>query len=212
MIAVKGNKNYGHRVIISCNPEQKNTHEIQTPNGKISLYLAKKYNENGRESNPVMGRVISSSEKLLKTDDIVICHHNAILKDMCMDDKYGAEKTEKLYSIQFSLVFLYIRDGVINPIYPYAVAQRIYFPERTTPSGIILNANPEQVKNRLKIIKKPPEETEIQEGDIVFVYDKSDYEVVYNDGKREKRIITTNIERDIMGVDVDFDIENYILL
>jgi hypothetical protein len=201
---MKAIKNQGRDIVIlAINPDEKSSHQIDTPQGKKLLYLPVGATPDGRLSNPTIGRVICSTRDIFEDGDMVVIHHNALYEDRIVKAEGGQQSFEKLYSIFLDLVFFIVRKGKYIPIWPFAIAQRCYYSQQVSSGGIILSFEKVQVKNRLIINELPDDDrvVGIKKEDVVVVFDKSDYACVFKLDNRITEVIRVHIDRDIIGID-----------
>lgn len=200
-------KTYGRdTVIVAVNPQEKNSHIIQGKDGPICLFVFTSASEDSRLSEPTSGRYISSTVDYFMDGDIVVFHHNAVLKkDEIHIESDDINSYEKVYGVSLASVFFIIRNGEYIPFWPFCLVKRLYYNDRISKGGIILDSQPVQVPQRLLIDKLPDDERVkemgVSENDVVCVYEKSDYECCFKKNNKIEHVIRINMERDIMGID-----------
>lgn len=185
----------GRKMIVAVDTEAKNVHRIKGTD-KV-LYIQKEYSWDRKKSAPTMGICVTDCGDVV-AGDIILIHHNATSDATYLGidhDNY------KLHSVETDLVFFALRDGKPVCLNDYILAERLYYPMEESSSGLVLSAEQKQIPRRLKVVSTPEYIREYGEGDIIVVYDFSDYEVNYNDGE-DKYIIRVR-ERDIIGIDHD---------
>jgi hypothetical protein len=90
---------------------------------------------------------------------------------------------------------------------PFAIVERLYYKERVSPGGIILDREPIQIMNRLLITAKNEhgdygDGTDVKVGDVVVCYSKSDYTCYFKQHGNLTEVVRIRLDRDVMGIDV----------
>lgn len=173
-------------LIVRANPEQKESHEIQMPDGSIiSIYLGRKFGENNREVYPNVCEVVSVGEDVfgVSVGDRIILHHNIIQNEAAQIKK--EDGYVYLGIPADSLIYAKIaEDGTLIPLFRNLIGERIVkdkmsqfeYEDVTEPQ-------------KFKILSVPDDYTDVAAGDTILAYKLSDYEMVYHYNNRECRAI-----------------------
>lgn len=173
-------------LIVRANPEQKESHEIQMPDGSIiSIYLGRKFGENNREVYPNVCEVISVGEDVsgILVGDKIILHHNIIQNEAAQIKK--EDGYVYLGIPADSLIYAKIaEDGTLIPLFRNLIGERIVkdkmsqfeYEDVTEPQ-------------KFKILSVPDDYVDVAAGDTILAYKLSDYEMVYHYNNRECRAI-----------------------
>lgn len=183
-------------LIVKAHLEQKESHEIQLPDGStINIYLGRKYGENNREINPTIAEVVSVGDEVhdISIGDKLILHHNLILNEATYIKRDG--QIVWLGIPANEMVYAKVSDeGGLEPLYKSLIAERIVKPK---VSELEFEEKTEQTK--FKILRIPKGYEDLNEGDTVLAYKLSDYEMVYHYNNRECRAIRINVD-DVLGI------------
>ena len=183
-------------LIVKANLEQKESHEIQMPDGStINIYLGRKFGENNREVYPNVCEVISVGEDVsgVSVGDKIILHHNIIQNEATHIKKEG----ERVYVGIPANELIYAKiaeDGTLIPLFRNLIGQRVI---REKVSQFEYEDITEQMK--FKILSVPEDYTDVSAGDTILAYKLSDYEMVYHYNNRECRAIRIAAD-DILGI------------
>lgn len=199
-------------VIVAINPEEKYSHVIDGKDGPISLFVFADASEDGRLSQPTNGRYLASTVDYFLPNDILVFHHNAIVKaNELIENFEGIKPYEKVYSISLASVFFIIRAEKYVPFWPFCLAERLFYKERVSEGGIILDQEPVKINDKI-VIKVLPDHPEVEElgletDQVVLMHVKSDYECTFKRNNKLEHVIRINMERDIIGVDEEMTAE-----
>jgi hypothetical protein len=170
------------KIVVSVDSHQKEKISI---NGNDFL-LGKEYSNNRRESMPVVCMVIDGNGHI-KEGTFLLVHHN----------RFGENSPhslgENLYSLAYnSSIFAKLdNDGNAHSLCGNIIVEYIY-----EESAVPLPAHL-KMANQYKY-KVASNGFGFKKGQIVFCYEKSDYEIVYVFNGQEKRVVKVKKE-DIVG-------------
>lgn len=199
-------------VLVEVDTEEKMSTIIDGPDGPVEFFMYSTANPDGRRAQPTTGTVISSVDNDIPEGSYLLFHHNACAHtQMVSEEIIGSDlikmkqpSHKQIYRINRNLCFAYLSPGNTDfvPLYPFCIAQRVFKEPEVTASGIILNAEREQVKNMatIKTLPKSGDVYGLKEGDQVYIHEKSDYEMVCKIAGRMTYLIRLNINWDIIGV------------
>lgn len=184
--------------IVTINTEDKRYYNLHTGNKDGKLWLYNEANSDGRIAQPTTGIIVASSSGKFKKGWYVVFHHNACISNQLISES----GTEKMYRISEILIMGYCvkppKDkGDLLPVYPNIFVERMFINNST--EHIIDPINRKQ-KNYMKVIKKPKKMLDIKVGDVIVVYDKSDYEMNYDLNGYFETVIKVDYEKDVIGV------------
>lgn len=170
------------KILVSVDYDQK----LKTNIGGMDILLAKKYSDNRRESNPVMCTVVNGSEKIQAGKRLLV-HHNRFVENS------PHHLGDNLYSLALNnAIFGWVDElGSVHPLFENILVERIY--DKQSP--FLPEHLWETSKTKFKVTKS---NYGFKEGQIVFCYPYSDYEIVYNYGGKELRVVKVKKE-DIVG-------------
>lgn len=172
-------------IIIKAHIEQKESHEIQMPDGSVlNIYLGRKYGENNREVYPNVCEVISVGQDVenISVGDTIILHHNLIQNDA----SHFAKQEGYVYLgiVADGLIYAKILDdGTLVPLFGNLIGERIV-KEKTR-----FDYENKTEKQKFKILSVPINYTDVSAGDTILAYNLSDYEMVYHYKNKECRAI-----------------------
>lgn len=183
-------------VIVRINRDEKAHIDFKTNEGVKDFILIPEASEDGRIAQPTTGVVVSSSVDFIKSGYYVIFHHNATNKNWFID--------KDIYRIPEQMIYAYSEKiptdiEEIIPIYPVCFVERIFDEPSLSEGGIYMPFRKKHNKE-MKVVKVPNNEYGIKGGDIVMIYEKSDYELNFTLGGFFRKIIKINIEEDIMCI------------
>lgn len=183
-------------LIVKANLEQKESHEIQMPDGStISIYLGRKFGENNREVYPNVCEVISVGEDVsgVSVGDKIILHHNILQNDATHIKK--EDGCVYVGIVADSLIYAKIaEDGTLIPLFRNLIGERVV---KERVSQFEYEDKTEQQK--FKIVSVPEDYEDVVAGDTVLAYKLSDYEMVYHYNNKECRAIRIAAD-DILGI------------
>lgn len=183
-------------LIVKANLEQKESHEVQLPDGStISLFIGRKYGENNREVNPSVCEVISVGEGVdeVGVGDTIIVHHNLIMNEASYIKKEG--QTVYIGMPANELIYAKINeDGSLTPVFNNLIAERVKIPKK---SEFEFEEKTESMK--FKVLSTPKNYEDVVAGQYILAYKLSDYEMVYHYKNKETRAIRIAAS-DILGV------------
>lgn len=168
------------RIIVSVNPEQKDTFKI----GSIEMSGAMKFATNYRFKSPVVATVIEGNEHL-RNGDTIITHHN----NFYLPSPFHLEDNIFSISAGKTIFAKLLTNGDLMPLYGNIFCERIGIPT-------YLPLPPEQRKkyiNRVKIIDKGW--TPYQNGQIAYHRPNAAYDIVYPFGGELKTITKLDSEQ-----------------
>jgi hypothetical protein len=104
------------KILVSCDPEQKNTIFID---GK-EFSTALKFEVNYREKSPTIATVVHGNA-YVKEGDMILCHHNTFH----LPSPYHVQ--DNLFSIPANgnILFAIIKEGGLSPIYDNVLCEKI---------------------------------------------------------------------------------------
>lgn len=169
-----------NNIIVSVNPLQKE----ETTIGLNILKTGKAYNENFRERNPVVAKVIGGTKEIPKGSHIV-CNYSYF------DEASPFEIEKGFYSIPINEeIFAIIKkDGTLTPVCGNILVERV-----TKETGIDI---PEELK-KPHFNQGMVSRGTFFEGYYVFWLPYADYEIVYQWNGEERRAIKVH-ENEITG-------------
>lgn len=182
-----------NHILLSVNLSQLDVANISG----IELTIGNKYNENERESRPVLARVERGMPGF-KKGTWILCHYNL----------FDTESPRLLYAMDglhyFStevddLLFAIVgEDGRLQPICGNILAQRV--PKATQMFGLdIPEEYQEMYHDRVRIISGVGG---FREGDIVLTEKWADYEICYNWQGEQRRVVKILAE-EVCGILTD---------
>ncbi len=173
-------------IILRVNPDQKERAMI----GDVELMVATKYRTNHREKHPVVGIVEVGTEKV-PAGTALIAHHNLFYGEVSV-----FSMGDGLFSIPLNKnIFMRIdQDGEPHSMYGNIICERIWQPSELD----IPDAYKKEYIDRARVIS---DGYGYKKGQIVFHIPYANYEIVYNWGNIERRIIKLEKE-DIVAVSV----------
>lgn len=185
------------KLLVSVNMEQKQQAEI---GGKL-LYLGVDWNWSGIERNPVLAKVIavSTDVKDIAAGDHILCSHHAFdqvqrisnTKEVLRDDTGELDGTNRIFAIPYVLVEARLVKGIAHPIAGKMIVEPIRKPSR---SSIIIDPAAENYPTRFKVVAVGPECDGIEAGEVVEVFKRSNYEMVYVWENKRHLIMVLNYE------------------
>lgn len=184
--------------IVTINTEDKRYYNLHTGTAEGKLWLYNEANSDGRVAQPTTGIIEASSSGKFKKGWYVLFHHNACISNQLISES----GTEKVYRIAESLIMGYcrkrpqVKDDIL-PAYPNLFVDRMFINHSTEH---IIDPITRKQKNYMKVVKKPKSIFDIKVGDVIMVYDKSDYEMNYNLAGFFETIIKVDYEKDVIGV------------
>lgn len=171
-----------NKILVSVDYDQK----LKTNIGGKEIFLAKQYSENRRESNPVMCTVVNGTENIPDGRKLLV-HHNRFVENS------PHHLGDNFYSLALNnAIFGWVDEsGSVHPLFENILVERIY--QKSSPFL------PEHLRKlhhtKFKVAKS---NYGFKEGQFVFCYPYSDYEIVYNYGGKELRVVKVKKE-DIVG-------------
>jgi len=173
-------------IILRVNPDQKERAVI----GDVELMVATKYRTNHREKHPVVGIVEVGNEDI-QPGTVLICHHNYFYGDVSV-----YSMGDGLFSIPINKnIFMRIdENGDPHSMYGNIICERIW------PSSELEmpDAYKKEYIDRAKVISNG---YGYKVGQVVFHTPYANYEIVYNWGNKERRIIKVEKD-DIVAISV----------
>ncbi len=190
---MKARKN---NLIVKAFIEQKESHEIQMPDGtSINIFLGRKYNENSREANPTVCDVISIGEGIsdISYGDKIIVHHNTITNEAVhIEKKDGYITLNVPYN---NLIYAKIdTEGNLIPLKGSIIAERIP-KDKLSAFDITEGSDP----MKFKVVSVPEGYDDVKPNNKILCYKLSDYEMVYHYNNKEHRAVRI-LHEDILGV------------
>ena len=170
------------KLIVKVNAAQKSNITL----GGIDFLLAKQYNNNRREQNPVMCEVVTGNKRI-KKGAFLLVHHNRFAEHSAY------ELGDDLYAIPYDRqIFARLdEDGNAHSLNGNIIAKRV---ERTAA----IELSPSYRKNYFDRVIVLNNGYGYKKGDEVFTYQYSDYEIIYVWEGQEKRVVKVFVE-DICG-------------
>jgi hypothetical protein len=169
--------------MITSDLEQKQSLEFSDGTKFFLVPRRHEYEQNGRETNPVIGKILMVGEGVenVLVGDLVALHHNIIF-----DNSLGLdiEGTNRVSVIKFDrwVMAKIDSDGELIPINQNTIAERIVKHKHDTYESKITYYD-----DRVRVISS---DNGFTKGDIIGMYKYSDYEVVYNwKGDSKRRIV-----------------------
>lgn len=161
-------------LLVKVDLEQKGTIEI----GGQVFQKVPKFTVNNREKSPVVAVVVKGNRHL-KKGQMIICHHNFF----AAENRYSLG--DDLFSIPYTdNIFAVIDDqGNAHPIGGNIICERI----QKTIAGFEAPASYRKNYNDRVIVAQDGEG--FKKGQQIFTLPMADYEILYNWGDQEKRII-----------------------
>lgn len=184
-----------NHIIVKANLEQKESHEIDMPDGsKVNIYIGRKYGENNREINPSVCEIISVGENVnqLSTGDTIVVHHNLITNEASYIKKEG--QVVYIGMPAGELIYAKIIGDELVPLFNNVIAERVPIPKK---SELEYQQKTEPMK--FKVIKVPVGYEDVKPGQYILAYKLSDYEMVYHYKNKENRAIRI-ASKDILGI------------
>lgn len=184
--------------IVTINTEDKRYYNLHTGTAEGKLWLYNEANSDGRVAQPTTGIIEASSSGKFKKGWYVLFHHNACISNQLISES----GTEKVYRIAESLIMGYCRkqptqQNDILPVYPTIFVERMFINGSTEH---IIDPIKRKQKTYMKVVKKPRGISDIKTGDVIVVYDKSDYEMNYSLDGSFATLIKVDYEKDVIGV------------
>lgn len=179
------------KIIIQSDLDQKQTVKLESGASFFLPPRRQEYEANGRESNPVLARVIEiNGSSRVNIGDYIVMHHNLIFDQSYK--VYGKEGMSVIPDDRWVLATV-ANDGSLNPLYPNILCKRI--PKEShdiyyTPEG-------KYYTDRVEVIKSSIDS--VVSGDIIFILKWADYEVVYHHESMVKREVVVWNE-DVTGI------------
>lgn len=148
--------------------------------------LAKQYSNNRRESNPVVCKVVDGNGHL-KDGTFLLVHHNRFTEN---SPHYLGDN---LYSLAYnSAVFAKLdSNGDAHSICDNIIVEHVYENSSIPLPAHLIKPNP----FKYKVVSNG---FGFKKGQMIFCYEKSDYEIVYVFNGQEKRVVKV-AKADIVG-------------
>ena len=171
------------KIIVSVELDQKEAVEI----AGAKFYMGKEFSQNRRESMPVLCKVESGNEHVQK-GTMLLVHHNRFA------DNSPHHLGDNLYSLPYNQsIFASVDEkGKAHQLCGNIIVERVYDNNSELLPDHLRKPNP----NKYKVVSS---EDGFIEGQFVFAYPFADYEIIYNFGGEEKRVVKI-IKDDIVGV------------
>jgi hypothetical protein len=170
-------------VIVSVNRNQKQSTEIEG----AKILLAKEYSTNRRESQPVLCTVVEGNEKVLRGTSLLV-HHNRFSEYSPYhlgDNLYSLPLTESIYA-------RIDEKGNPHQMFENILVERLYLNDNPLIPAHLKIAH----ENKYKVVQKG---YGLKKGQIIFCFNFSDYEIIYQWKGVERRAVTVKY-KDIVGV------------
>lgn len=170
-----------NKLIVSVQYDQKESVDI----GGDKIHLAKSFSSNRRESMPVLCRVIEGNDSI-PSGTYLLVHHNRFVSTS------PHHLGDNLYSLAYNTAIFAKLDEKGNPI---GLCDNIFVSHIMDEHDLIPPHL--QTKNKFKY-KVLNDGFGYLENDIIFAYEKANYEIIYVWEGIEKRV-TKVISSDIVG-------------
>lgn len=173
-----------NKVIVRVDMAQKNAMYI----GDVLVKTALAYEKNFRERSPVIGQIMEDNRYLSK-GQLAIFHHNHFYEPSpyyLQDDLFSVPLNKTIFATLDS-------QGLASPVFGNVFCKTIPIPSE-------IDLPPDHKKdyiNKYEIVD--PGWTKYRPGQIIFTRPYSGYEIVYNWGGDERRVIKVDSEM-ICGV------------
>lgn len=182
-------------MVCRVNLEQKEVHEVIGVGGEvISIWLGRRYGENGREVNANVVEVMDVGGGIegVSVGDFLVLHHNIVVNEALWIRREGSVVW---LGVRYDgMVYGRVRgDGGIIPLSGGILVERVDR-ERGGRFDVLGGTD----SNFFRVVEVGGVDF-VSVGDIVLCYKHSDYELVYHWGNRERRCIRVNGD-DILGI------------
>lgn len=161
-------------IILRVDPEQKERAML----GDVEIMIGVKYKTNHRDKHPVIG-IVEVGNQVIPSGMVLVVHHNFLYGDISV-----FSMGEGLFSIPINHnIFLRIdEDGEPHSMFGNIICERLdEFSPIEKPSE-----HSKQYHDRAKVLS---DGFGYKKGQIVFTVPYSTYEIIYNFGKVERRVV-----------------------
>jgi len=171
-----------NKLIVRVDAAQKSNIKL----GGVNFLLAKQYNNNRREQNPVVCEAVTSNSRI-KKGTFLLVHHNRFAEHSAFELEDG------LYAIPYdrSIFARLDENGDAHSLNGNIIAQRV---ERKAA----IELAPTYRKNYFDRVVILNNGYGYKKGDEVFTWNYSDYEIIYVWKGEERRVVKVFVE-DIVG-------------
>lgn len=170
------------KIVVRVDSGQKNNVQM----GGVEFLLAKQYNNNRREQNPVVCEVVQGNRRI-KPGTFLLVHHNRF-------SEYSPYELENgLYAIPYDRSLFARIDENGNP---HSLCKNI-IAKRVEKTGVVQTAASyrKNYNDRVVVLN---DGYGYKSGDEIFTFPFSDYEIVYVWKGEERRVVKVYVE-DICG-------------
>lgn len=171
-------------IILRVDPDQKERAML----GDVELMIGNKYKTNHRDKSPVVG-IVEVGNDQIKTGSAIVCHHNFLYGENSVFALGGG-----LFSIPVNLnIFMRIDEqGEPHSMFGNIICERIW--EETAFE--VPDAHKKQYIDRARVINSG---YGYKKGQTIFHTQYASYEIIYNWGKIERRVIKV-LSEDITAI------------
>lgn len=187
------------KVLVSVNLNQKSSYEVELAEG-LTIWMDSNFGADGRIASPTIATVVETDLKGLLKGDIILCHHNtfnmgSISGNLVGDTGVKDENGHSLFVINTDFIYIRIRNGKLLPMEGYMIVERI---KKENKSVIIQEMGNEPT--RFKVIDTGEGCEPVKNGDVIYCFKYSDYEIEYNLNKKKHSVIRVKID-DVLGIE-----------
>lgn len=175
-------KSANEKIIVSVEYGQKRYANV----GGVDMELAKQYNPNKRESNPIVCCVVSGNERI-KEGEFILVHHNRFSENSphhLGDNMYSIADNKSIYA-------RLNKDGTPIQMNGNIIVERLIEHDNPLIPEHLRKVN----KNKFKVVQKG---YGYNAGQYIFCHTYSDYEIVYVFAGKEHRVVKV-YKDDILG-------------
>lgn len=182
-----------NKLIVAVNLSEKDDYEVTLKSG-LKLFMRSNYGYDGRETNPVIAKVIAVGDGItdVNPDDILLVHYNSFKRvvtyapngsELLLGDMGIKQDGLSLFCLEYTFAWMKLDEqGNPIPLNNLLVVETIDKPELVSEVITLLNLNPvdkSYIPNTFKVVRAGVNCQYVRDGDTVICYDKSNLLIKY---------------------------------
>lgn len=166
--------------ICICDLDQKESKEIETPNGNVKLYTPQKYNNNHRTAHPNIGTIIQTiGECQFGVGDEIMCTHFTFEKENKTPNHFFEQDGIKYYKVYSGDVLFKLSGEDLIPREGIVLSEPIFDKLISTTLELSGSLN-DYRRDVVKVIKSWEGCEDYKTGDYLLLEKGGDYHFSYN--------------------------------
>jgi hypothetical protein len=176
----KDDYNFSGCYIMTCDLEQKESKQIETVDGQLTLYTPQKYNNNHRTAHPNVGTVVQVIGNCdFNVGDQLLCKHFAFEKENKTSNHFFEQDGIKYYKVYNAEIMFKVDGEELIPREGIVLSEPIY--DKLTSTFLDLAGNLEDYRRDVaKVLKVWIGCTDYKPGDYIFLEKGGDYHFNFN--------------------------------